>query len=291
MKFIQPAIIVAKHPLKFYTPCVMLTLHPKRPLAFIDIESTGANPRQDRIIELAIVKLPPDGAREKHVFRCNPGIPIPPEAQAIHHISNAEVAECPLFSEIAEKIFGLFKDCDLAGFGIVRFDVLLLTEEFARAGFSFPAADCRMIDAQRIFHKKEPRDLSAALSFYCGEEHVNAHGAEADTLATIKVLEAQLEKYPDLPRDIEALSDYCAPKRDMNWADKTGKLKWVNGEIVINFGVQYTGRKLHDMARNNAKFLKWILKSDFPYDTKQIVADALEGKFPAPPPASSGKTN
>lgn len=255
----------------------------KRPLAFIDIESTGANPRQDRIIELAIIKLLPGGAREKHVFRCNPGMPIPPEAQAIHHITNADIAECPLFSEIAENIFGILKDCDLAGFGVIRFDVLILAEEFARAGFSFPAEDCRMVDAQRIFHKKEPRDLSAALAFYCNEEHVDAHGAEADTLATIKVLEAQLAKHADLPREIEALADYCTPRRDASWADKTGKLKWVNGEIVINFGVQYTGRKLRDLAQNNPKFLKWILKSDFPFDTKQIVADALEGKLPAKP--------
>jgi len=255
----------------------------KRPLAFIDIESTGANPRQDRIIDLAIIKILPGGAREKYVFRCNPGMPIPAEAQAIHHISNADVAGCPLFAELAEKIFNLLKDCDLAGFGVIRFDVLILAEEFARAEFSFPQEDCRLIDAQRIYHKKEPRDLSAALVFYCHEEHADAHGAEADTLASIKVFEAQLAKYPDLPQDIAALASYCAPKRDANAADKTGKLKWVNGEIVINFGVQYTGRKLRELAQNNQKFLKWILKSDFPFDTKQIVADALEGRFPARP--------
>jgi len=255
----------------------------KRPLAFIDIESTGANPRQDRIIELAIVKLLPGGARETHVFRCNPGMPIPAEAQAIHHIANADVADCPLFSDLAEKIFNLLKDCDLAGFGIGRFDVLMLTEEFARVGLAFPAEDCRVIDTQRIYHKKEPRDLTAALRFYCNEEHVNAHGAEADTLASLKVLEAQLVKYPDLPRDLDALSGYCAHKREAGWLDKTGKLKWVDGDIVINFGVQYAGRKLRELAQNNPKFLKWILKSDFPFDTKKIVADALEGKFPAGP--------
>lgn len=264
-----------------------------RPLAIIDIESTGTNPRQDRIIDLAIVKLMPDGSQTRHVFRCNPAIPIPPATTAIHHISNADVAQCPVFPEIAAQIFELLRNCDLGGFGIVRFDVPLLTEEFARAGFIFPANDCRMIDAQRIFHKKEPRDLSAALAFYCGEEHADAHGAEADAIATIKVLKAQLEKYRDLPRTIEGLDAYSGAARDPAWVDKTGKLKWADGEIIINFGAQYIGQKLRDLARNNAKFLKWILKSDFPRDTKQIVADALEGRFPSPtqPPAGENLKN
>jgi DNA polymerase-3 subunit epsilon len=262
----------------------MWTLKQTRPLAIIDIESTGTNPRQDRVIDLVIIKLMPDGAQTTHSFRCNPGIPIPPEVEAIHHISNADIAQAPPFTEVAVRIFEVLKDCDLGGFGIVRFDIPMLTEEFARAGLAFPADDCRVVDAQRIFHKKEPRDLTAALAFYCGEEHTQAHGAEADALATIKVLQAQLEKYDDLPRAMDGLDAYCNIKRDPSWADKTGKLKWINGEIVINFGVKYTGQKLRELAQNNATFLKWILKSDFPGDTKKLVADALEGKFPAQPP-------
>jgi len=261
----------------------MLTLKENRPLAVIDIESTGTNPRQDRIIDLAIIKLMPDGGQVKHIFRCNPGIFIPPEVEAIHHISNADIAACPLFAQVAGQVFEALKDCDLGGFGIVRFDIPMLTEEFARAGLAFPAADCRVVDAQRIYHKKEPRDLTAALSFYCSEAHHGAHGAEADALATIKVLEAQLEKYSDLPQTIEGLDTFCAIARDPAWVDKTGKLKWANDEIVINFGAQYIGQKLRDLAQNNAKFLKWILKSDFPGDTKKIIADALEGKFPDKP--------
>lgn len=262
----------------------------KRPLAFLDIESTGANPRQDRIIELAIVKLLPAGGRATHVFRFNPGMLIPPEAEAIHHISNAAVAQCPLFAARAGEIFELLKDCDLAGFAILRFDILMLAEEFARLGLAFPAADCRIVDAQRIYHQKEPRDLRAALWFYCAEEHRNAHGAEPDALAAIKVLEAQLEKYQDLPQTIDELAGFCASKRNAAWVDKTGKLKWVSGEIVINFGLQYTGQKLRDLARDNPKFLKWILKSDFPFDTKQIVANALEGKFPGRPQTAAEQT-
>jgi DNA polymerase-3 subunit epsilon len=255
----------------------------KRPLAFIDIESTGINPRQDRIIDLAIIKLLPDGSQTKQVFRCNPGIPIPPEAQAIHHISNADIETCPMFTQVAGEIFEIMTDCDLAGFGIARFDVPMLTEEFARAGLKFPADDCRVVDAQRIFHKKEPRDLSAALAFYCGEAHTQAHGAEADARATLKVLESQVAKYADLPKTVEGLDAFCAIARDPAWVDKSGKLKWADGEVVINFGVQYTGQKLRDLAQNNARFLKWILKSDFPGEMKKIVADALEGKFPAKP--------
>lgn len=255
----------------------------KRPLAFIDIESTGTNPRQDRIIDLAIIKLMPDGARQTRVFRCNPGISIPAEVEAIHHISNADVADSPPFTAQADQIFEVLKDCDLAGFGVARFDVPMLTEEFARAGLAFPAHDCRVVDAQRIYHKKEPRDLTAALFFYCGETHIGAHGAEADALATIKVLEAQFKKYADLPQTIEGLDAFSAIARDPAWADKTGKLKWINGEIAINFGVQHTGQKLRELAQNDARFLKWILKSDFPGDTKKIVADALEGKFPDNP--------
>jgi DNA polymerase-3 subunit epsilon len=259
----------------------------KRPLAVIDIESTGTNPRQDRIIDLAIIKLLPDGSQAKHVFRCNPGIPIPAGAEAIHHISNADIASCPLFTQIAGEVFEALKDCDLGGFGIVRFDVPMLTEEFARAGFKFPADGCQIVDGQRIYHKKEPRDLTAALAFYCEEKHTQAHGAEADVLATIKVLEAQLIKYPNLPRTVEGLDAFSAIVRDPAWVDKTGRLKWVNDEIVINFGAQYIGQKLRELARNNAKFLKWILKSDFPGDTKKIVADALEGKFPDRPQISA----
>jgi DNA polymerase-3 subunit epsilon len=128
-----------------------------------------------------------------------------------------------------------------------------------------------------------PRDLSAALAFYCGEAHTQAHGAEADARATLKVLESQVAKYADLPKTVEGLDAFCAIARDPAWVDKSGKLKWADGEVVINFGVQYTGQKLRDLAQNNARFLKWILKSDFPGEMKKIVADALEGKFPAKP--------
>ena len=188
-----------------------------------------------------------------------------------------------LFGQVAAAILEILAGCDLGGFGVVRFDIPMLAEEFARAGFEFNPDNRRIVDAQRIYHKKEPRDLSAALTFYCGEMHLGAHGAEADALATVAVLEAQLQKYTDLPRSLDELDNYCNPPRNPAWADRTGKLKWQNGELLINFGVQNIGRNLKDLVRDNPKFLKWILKSDFPADTKRIVADALEGRFLTPP--------
>ena len=259
----------------------MLDLKLDRPLAFLDIESTGANPRTDRLIDLAIIKCMPDNTREEHSFRVNPGIPIPAEVTAIHGISNADVAEAPLFVKVAQQIHSILLGCDLAGYNVLRFDLVLLAEEFARAGLPFDETAVRVVDVQRIFHKKEPRDLTAAVAYYCKEEHAGAHSAMADTLATLKVFEAQLQRYSDVPRDLDALDLYCRPPRNPQWADKSGRLRWDNGELVINFGTQYMGRNVKDLAQSNRKFLKWILSSDFPSDTKRIITLVLEGKFPA----------
>ena len=254
-----------------------------RPLVIFDIESTGVNPRLDRIIDLAFCKIFPDGRTEERFFRFHPEIPIPAEAAAIHGITDADVAGCPPFRDKAFEVLSLIQNCDLAGFGITRFDVPLLAEEFARAGVPFDPDAYRMVDAQRIYHRKEPRDLTAALAFFCGEAHTGAHGAVADVEATRRVIEAQLQRYGDLPSTVEGLHAFCNPPRNAAWADKHGRLKWVNGEITINFGTQYLGQKLRDLAKNNPKLLKWLLKSDFPSDTKRIVTDALQGKFPPAP--------
>jgi len=259
----------------------MLKLELKRPLAVFDIEATGTSPRGDRIIELAIVKLMPDGMRFARTFRVNPGIPVPPAATAIHGIFDADVADCPQFAEVAGDILELFADCDIAGYNVTRFDIPMLTEEFLRADMRFSTEGRRIIDVQRIFHRREPRDLSAALSYYCDEIHSDAHGAESDVMATIRVLEAQFERYPDLPRDMDELNEYCNP-RDPDWVDGTGKLKWVNNVIVLNFG-RKKGVTLRDLVKRDPGFIKWMLKSDFPRDTREIVANAMEGKWPRQP--------
>lgn len=252
-----------------------------RPLAVIDIEATGTSPRADRIVELAIIRLMPDGTRSTHTFLVNPQVPIPPETTEIHGISDSDVADSPTFGEIAPEVFRLLEGCDLAGYNILRFDIPMLAEEFLRANTPFDIDGRRIIDAQRVFHRREPRDLTAALAFYCGEMHFDAHGAESDALAVIRVLEGQFKRYPDLPRDIDELDAYCNP-RDPSWVDRTGKLKWVNNEIVLNFG-RKKGESLRTLIRNDPGFIKWMLKSDFPRDMQEIVANALEGKWPAPP--------
>ena len=205
-------------------------------------------------------------------------MPIPSEATKIHGISDSDVAESPTFCEIAPEVFRLLEGCDLAGYNIIRFDIPMLIEEFLRADIQFDINGRRIIDAQRIFHRHEPRDLSAALKFYCGEMHFDAHGAETDTLATIRVLEAQFERYSDLPRDINALDEYCN-LRNPDWVDRTGKLKWVNNEIVLNFGKK-KGELLRNLIQGDHSFIKWMLKSDFPRDMQKIVKDALEDKWP-----------
>lgn len=253
-----------------------------RPLAVFDIESTGTNRRADRIIDLAIVKLLPGGRTETHNFRVNPGIPIPPEATQIHGIKDEDVKDCPLFRQVARDVARVFEGCDLAGYNILGFDIPLLIEEFARVDVPFDVEDRRVLDAQRIYHRKVPRDLPAALHFYCGELHLDAHDALGDAQATLRVIQAQLERYADLPRDLDGLDAYCNP-RDPSWVDRTGKFKWAGGEVVLNFGKKQ-GQKLKDVARDEPKFLQWMLKSDFPRDTRAVAQNALDGKYPVPPP-------
>ncbi len=257
----------------------MLSL--QRPLVVLDIEATGLHSRIDRIVEICLVRLEPTGEKAIHTFRINPEVPIPPEVTEIHGISDADVADCPAFDEIAPKLLDLMAHCDLAGYNILNFDLSILTEEFLRARLKFETDGRRIVDAQRIFHKKEPRDLTAALKFFCGEELENAHGAEADAVATLSVLEGQIERYPDLPRTVDGLDNYCNP-RHPDWLDRTGRLKWKNGDVVINFGKR-KGAVLKSLVRNDVSYLRWILKSDFPRDVQEIVRNAIDGEWPSPP--------
>ncbi len=252
-----------------------------RPLAVFDIESTGLNRKTDRIIDLAIIRIHPSGDQDAHTFRVHPGIPIPAESTAVHGITDADVVAAPSFKEVAPDVVTLLTGCDLAGFNIVRFDAPMLMEEFARAGVPFSLEGRRLIDAQRIFHLKEPRDLTAALAFYCGESHPDAHGAMADVIATVSVLDAQIERYEDLPHDMDKLAALCNP-RDPTWVDETGKFRWLDGQVVLNFG-QKQGRPLRELVLNEPGYLEWMLKKDFPDDTKEIVRNALNNRYPTPP--------
>lgn len=265
---------------------MMTKLNLDRPLAFFDIESTGTNPRVDRIIDLAVVIWGSEGERARKVFRMNPEVPIPKETTRIHGISDADVAGQPTFAQCAEAIAEMLSGCDLAGYNVIRFDVPMLAAEFARAQVPFGLEDRRLIDVQRIFHQKEPRDLSAALRFYRGEEHVGAHGALDDVLATVRVLEGQLERYADLPGDMEALHEFCN-QRNPDWVDREGRLRWIHGEAAINFG-KNAGRTIRSLIETERGFLNWILQNDFPEDTKRIIRDALQGVYPTAPAGDVG---
>lgn len=263
----------------------MLNLTLDRPLVVFDIESTGVSPRKDRIIELAAIKVTPAGEEIRRCWLLNPTVPIPPETTAIHGISDEIVKDCPTFAEKAEEIFGFFRGCDLSGFNADRFDIPCLEEEFARVGLNFAPSARRHVDVQRIYHRKEPRDLTAAVKFYCDRGHEGAHGAEADTQATLDVLKAQLARYADLPKTVAEMDEYLVPHDPLN-ADRNGLLRWRNGELCVNFGKK-KGESLTKLLLNEPNYLKWIVKGDFDTEVRMIVRDLLDnGRLPPAPKES-----
>lgn len=249
-----------------------------RPLVFFDLETTGLDVERDRIVELGLVKLMPDGERLTRARRINPGMPIPPEASAVHGITDADVADCPPFARIAKDLLLWLHGCDLGGYNVERFDLPLLSAEFRRVQLAFPPENTLVVDAYRIFAQREGRDLTSAYRFYCAKELQGAHSAEADILATVEVLQGQLERYPDLPTDIQGLHDVCHPI-DPNAVDAGGRLVWKNGEAVIGFG-KHRGRTLREMSAQEQGYLRWIMGGDFAPDLKEIAAQALRGVYP-----------
>ena len=260
-----------------------LALQRDRPLVVFDIESTGVNARTDRIIELAAIRIDPDGTETEKCWLLKPGVPIPKETTEIHGITDDIVRDCPSFADVAGEVEDFFRGCDLSGFNSDRFDVPCLEEEFARAGRNFEAGARRHVDVQRIYHKKEPRDLSAAVQFYCGRDHAGAHGAEADARATLDVLKAQMEKYGDLPKTTAELDEYLVPRDPLN-ADRMGLLRWTNGRLCVNFGKK-KGTPLMELFTHERNWLKWFAKGNFETDARMIVQDLLDlGRLPPMPP-------
>lgn len=247
-----------------------------RPVMFFDLETTGTDALHDRIVEISMIKVMPDGTDIQRTVRVNPGMPIPAEATAVHHITDADVADKPLFSQLAEGLAQSFRGCDLAGFNSNRFDIPLLAEEFARAGIDFDFNECRFIDVQTIFHKKEQRTLSAAYKFYCGKNLNDAHSANADTRATYEVLMAQLDRYDDLPNDMEKLSEYSSQNKNV---DLMGRLVYDDRHReVINFG-KYKGQLAVDVLRRDPSYFSWIQQGDFASSTKRaFMAIKLRAK-------------
>lgn len=258
-----------------------MNTHPlklERDLVFLDTETTGIDLQTDRIVEIALVWLKPDGARTEYRTLVNPEIPIPEESRRVHNISDEMVAGAPTFAELAPRLLEFLRDVDVAGYNVARFDIPILRAEFERARIDWRPEGMRVVDAQLIYHRMEPRDLSAACRFYVGRDHVGAHGALADTHASLDVLLAQLEKYPDLPRDVVGL-DTLFNQPDRRFVDSGRKFKWRDGEPAFNFG-HHRGKPLRQVVADDPEYMDWILAKDFPNDVKKLVKDALMGVIP-----------
>ncbi|MCU0446657.1 MAG: 3'-5' exonuclease [Microscillaceae bacterium] len=260
----------------------MHKLNLKNPLVFFDLETTGINISQDRIVELSFVKAQLNGELEIKTRKINPEMPIPVESSLIHGIYDEDVKDAPTFKSIAKSLAQFLEGCDLAGFNILRFDVPMLVEEFLRAGVDFQIANRKLIDAQRIFHMMEPRNLTAAYKFYCGKELEDAHSAEADTMATYHVLNAQVERYENvqikdengnlinpIKNDMSVLHDLTASKI----VDLAGRMTYNHeGVIIFNFG-KHKNRPVEEVFKIEPTYYDWMLKGDFPLDTKRKLTE------------------
>ena len=241
---------------------------------FFDLETTGTNPSTDRIVEISLIKVMPDGREMEHSHRINPGIPIPASSTAIHHITDADVANEPKFSDIAAKLNKWLEGCDMAGYNSNKFDVPLLMEEFKRAGIPFDTSGRRCVDVQNIFYAMEPRTLVAAYRFYCGKDLEGAHSATCDTHATYEVLMSQLDRYEDLQNDVEKLSK-IGQKRTLDLAGRIAEDE--NGNPVFNFG-KYKGQKVEDVFKRDIGYYSWMMQGEFPQNTKDVIT-RLRYKF------------
>lgn len=248
----------------------------KRPLLFFDIESTGLNVATDRIVEISMIKVMPDGSRDIKTRRINPTIPIPEAARAVHGISDEDVKDCPTFAQLAKSMLTWMEGCDIAGYNSLNFDIPLLTEEFMRAGFDPKLRERNLVDVQVIFYKKEPRTLSGAYKFYCGKILEDAHTAEADTMATLEVLEAQLDHYPDLENDVAALAEFTKRQKMLDYA---GRIVLDEHDVpTFNFG-KHKGRSVREVLEQEPSYYTWIQNGDFTQDTKNVLTKIyLEGK-------------
>lgn len=245
-----------------------MKLNLNRPICFFDLETTGVNITNDRIVEISILKIHPDGKEESKTWLVNPTIPIPKDATAVHGISDADVAGKPTFKELAKEVYNLIKDADLAGFNSNRFDIPLLAEEMLRADVDFDMKNRVAVDVQNIFHKMEQRTLSAAYMFYCNKNLDNAHSAEADTIATYEVLKAQIERYGALENDIKFLAEFSSRKE---FADFAGFITYnKNGEECFSFG-KHKNKKVEDVLNEEPGYFGWLLNADFPLYTKKVL--------------------
>ncbi len=259
-----------------------MKLHLKVPICFFDLETTGTNITHDRIIEIAVIKMMPNGEILKKANRINPTIPVPAESSLFHGITDKDVADKPTFKDVAKDYAKFFEGADLAGFNIIKFDVPMLVEEFLRAGVEFDYERKKIIDAQKIYHMMEKRNLSAAYSFYCQKELTNSHSAEADTAATVDVLIAQIEKYENAPVTDNTGKEIGTIKNDMevlhqltvsSMIDLAGRMvRNEKGEAVINFG-KHKSKPVLQVLKDEPSYYDWVMKGDFPLDTKRRLTE------------------
>lgn len=244
-----------------------------KPIVFFDLESTGIDPYNDRIIQIGAIKYFPDGKKTEHNWLINPGVPIPKESTEVHKITDEMVKDKPSIGDMSQELSELFYNSDLGGFNIKYYDIPLLQNEFARIGMSLDLENVKIVDAMMIFKLKEPRTLSVAYQKYCGKELQDAHDAMVDIKASIEVLEGQIEHYDNIPNTAEEIHEYCFP-RDPDAYDSEGKLRYKEGDLCINFG-KNKGRSLKELAVNDPSYLQWILNGTFSEKVKNAVREVL----------------
>ena len=247
-----------------------MKLNLKRPIVFFDLETTGVDTAKDRIVEISMVKVMPDGEEIVRTRRINPQMHIPEQATAIHGITDDDVKGEPTFAQIAKSLAQFIEGCDFGGFNSNRFDLPMLVEEFLRAGVDVDFRRRRFVDVQNIFHKMEQRTLVAAYKFYCDKDLEDAHSAEADTRATYEVLMAQLDRYPELQNDVAALADFSERGQTADFAGRIGYNE--KQEEIFNFG-KYKGRRLEDVFREEPSYYAWMMNGDFPLYTKKVITE------------------
>ena len=242
-----------------------------RPIAFIDLETTGINISTDRIVEIAIVKILPDGTRQVKRKLINPEMPIPPGSSAIHGITDDMVKEAPTFKQVANEVKQFIEHCDLGGYNSNRFDIPMLIEEFLRVDIAFTVDGRKLVDVQKVFHMMEQRTLSAAYKFYCQKSLENAHSAEADATATWEILEAQVERYPQIGETIDSIVKFTGEDDIVDFARRFVK---ENGVEIFNFG-KHKGKPVTQVLKDEPQYYDWMMKGDFSMNTKQKLTEIL----------------
>ncbi|NAY93283.1 3'-5' exonuclease [Muricauda sp. JGD-17] len=247
-----------------------------KPICFFDLETTGTNVAKDRIVEISILKILPNGNKESKTWLVNPEMPIPPEVVAVHGISNEKVANEPTFKQLSREIYTMIKDSDLAGYNSDRFDIPLLVEEMLRSGVDFDMKNMVSVDVQTIFHKMEQRTLKAAYKFYCDKSLDDAHSAEADTKATYEVLLSQLDRYPELENNIKKLSEFTTRKQSLDFAGFIGLNE--EEEPIFAFG-KHKGTTVEEVLEKEPGYFGWMLNADFPLYTKKVLTQIKLSKL------------